>query len=283
MRGGVTYRIENIADHTRASTAATARISSPAPLDPHPKATCRLNLVTIHPLHAKSGQTQNPRTIAARSHASSLVGSTTRENDTGWSGAKWDRFSTSRPPSRPPTPSAVRAGGRVLPQIAVLKSVNSQNMRHVTMNSGKSTRRSTHRGSRCRSAPIIDARRRRRRGRGDTPACADRRSLLLGHPMRSSFGRSTPDSPHCQICGRVLGGSLTRASMSLAQGRRAPARRSASADKNSGLTHTNCSPTSRCTSPGEAAPLRVSQSDCMKAWPSDESPDQLLLRESIQV
>ena len=27
----------------------------------------------------------------------------------GWSGAKWDRFPTSRPPSRPPT--AVRAGG----------------------------------------------------------------------------------------------------------------------------------------------------------------------------
>ncbi len=47
--------------------------------------------------------------------------STTRENDTGWSGAKWDRSTMSRPPSRPPTPPAVRAGGRVLPQIAVLK------------------------------------------------------------------------------------------------------------------------------------------------------------------
>jgi hypothetical protein len=30
----------------------------------------------------------------------------TRENDTGWSGAKWDRTSTSGSPSRPPTPSA---------------------------------------------------------------------------------------------------------------------------------------------------------------------------------
>lgn len=39
-------------------------------------------------------------------------------------GAKWDRTSRSGSPSRPPIPSAVRAGGRVLPQIAVLKSVN---------------------------------------------------------------------------------------------------------------------------------------------------------------
>ena len=34
-------------------------------------------------------------------------------------------FLTSRTPSRPPTPKAARAGGRVLAQTAVLKSVNS--------------------------------------------------------------------------------------------------------------------------------------------------------------
>jgi hypothetical protein len=34
-----------------------------------------------------------------------------------------------------------------------------------------------------------------RRCRGDTLACTDRRSLSLGHPMRSSFRRSTPNSP----------------------------------------------------------------------------------------
>jgi hypothetical protein len=51
---------------------------------------------------------------------------TSREKDTGWSGAKWDRSSTSRPPSRPPTPNAMRAGGRVSAQIAAFKSVNSR-------------------------------------------------------------------------------------------------------------------------------------------------------------
>ena len=107
------------------STTSTARISSTASHEVDPQSTRRLTVFTFDRRHPKTGQAQNPRTISPRSHASSLVGSTSRENDTGWSGAKWDRCPTSRPPSRPPTPSAVRAGGRVLPHIAVLKSVNS--------------------------------------------------------------------------------------------------------------------------------------------------------------
>ena len=107
------------------STTPTARISSTASLHVDPQSTLRLTVLTFDRRHSETGQAQNPRTIALRSHASSLVGSTSRENATGCSGAKWDRFPTSRPPSRPPTPSAVRAGGRVLPHIAVLKSVKS--------------------------------------------------------------------------------------------------------------------------------------------------------------
>src|SRR4029450_11044256 len=111
---------------TGAPATTTTRIAArAAPLDANLDATGRITVLSVHSPHAEPGQPQDPRTIAPRSHVSSLVASTTRENDTGRSGAKWDRTSSSRPPSRPSTPIAVRAGGRVPPQIAVLKSVNS--------------------------------------------------------------------------------------------------------------------------------------------------------------
>jgi len=74
----------------RASTTPTAGIAPAAPLHMDPQSTMRL-LLPLDPHDPESGQAQNPRTIPPRSHASSLVGSTTRENDTGWSGAKGDR------------------------------------------------------------------------------------------------------------------------------------------------------------------------------------------------
>jgi hypothetical protein len=68
--------------------------------------------------HPKPRQAQNPRTIPSRSHASSLVVCTSREDDTGWSGAKWDR-SVVQAAEQTAHPSAVHARGRVLPHIAV--------------------------------------------------------------------------------------------------------------------------------------------------------------------
>ena len=75
----------------RASPTSTARVALPAAFQMHPKSTGPRVVRTLEGLHPKSGHAQNPRTIAPRSHASSLVGSTSRENDTGWSGAKRDQ------------------------------------------------------------------------------------------------------------------------------------------------------------------------------------------------
>ena len=75
----------------RASPTSTARVALPAAFQMHPKSTGPRVVRTLKGLHPKSGHAQNPRTIAPRSHASSLVGSTSRENDTGWSGAKRDQ------------------------------------------------------------------------------------------------------------------------------------------------------------------------------------------------
>jgi hypothetical protein len=103
---------------TGASPAATARIpSGTASLHPNPHPSVRGGLVPLHLLHPEAGRPQNPRTIGQRSHASSLLASTTRENDTGWSGAKWDRFDaqaaeqTAHPNSglrRRPSPTSYR-------------------------------------------------------------------------------------------------------------------------------------------------------------------------------
>ena len=87
----------------RPSAPGTFIPTDAAPLDMDPCRRPRLASFPFDSLNPKAIQTQNPSTLSRRSRLSSLVGSTSRENDTGWSGAKWDRFPTSRPPSRPPT------------------------------------------------------------------------------------------------------------------------------------------------------------------------------------
>jgi hypothetical protein len=77
---------------------------------------------SVDPLDAKSGQAQNPRPIALRSHAFSLVVCTS-EKTIPCGRCQVDRFWWS-PPSRLPTPRAVRAAGQVPPQMVVLRSVN---------------------------------------------------------------------------------------------------------------------------------------------------------------
>jgi hypothetical protein len=67
---------------------AAARVAPPVAFHQHAhSAGCRI-ILALDPLDPKSRQAQNPRTIALRSHASSLVVCTSREDDTGWSGAK---------------------------------------------------------------------------------------------------------------------------------------------------------------------------------------------------
>src|ERR1019366_4014270 len=73
--------------------------------------TClHLKLATQPP---EAPQSHDPGTIGQRSHASSLVVCTSREDTIGSPDGQWDR-PPSRPPSRPPTPTAARAGGRVI-------------------------------------------------------------------------------------------------------------------------------------------------------------------------
>src|SRR6476620_3107286 len=50
-------------------------------------------LAFVHRHHAKSRQPENPRTIASRSHPSSLVVSASRENTIQFRMANWDRVS----------------------------------------------------------------------------------------------------------------------------------------------------------------------------------------------
>jgi len=90
---------------------------------------------------------QNPRTIAARSHRSSLVGCTSRENTIHSRMARtWDRLALQAAEQTAP-PSAVRAGGRVSPG-AVIKSVN----RHFLVSGLYSSQaESTPAHSRCSS------------------------------------------------------------------------------------------------------------------------------------
>ena len=59
------------------ATAAAGVAAHAAPLKANHQAPARVGL---HPDHSKPRQPQNPRTIASRSHPSSLVGCTSREN-----------------------------------------------------------------------------------------------------------------------------------------------------------------------------------------------------------
>ena len=69
----------------------------------------------------------NPRTIAPRSHRSSLVVYTSREDDTGWSGARRIAL-MSRPPSRPPTHQRSAQAAGFSAQVIVLKPTKSRKM-----------------------------------------------------------------------------------------------------------------------------------------------------------
>src|SRR5262249_41675533 len=91
--------------------AATGVPAHTASLNPNHQAPA---LAVLHHHDSKSRQSENPRTIAPRSHRSSLVGSHQERtpSNSGW--PTWDRALRSRPPSRPPTPTAVRAGGRII-------------------------------------------------------------------------------------------------------------------------------------------------------------------------
>ena len=120
------------ADPAGPSPAAAAHVAPyPPPFQVQPESTVRGVVLPLEPHDPKARQTQDPGTLPSRSHVFSLLGCTSRENDTGRSGAKWDRvFSVqAAEPAAPPT--AARAGGRVSPQIAVLKSTKSPNMTPV--------------------------------------------------------------------------------------------------------------------------------------------------------
>jgi hypothetical protein len=99
---------------TRSRPASATRVPLEIPaLDPNRQPRARVLARTLGGQHPKPRQSQDPGTIPSRSHRSSLVVCTSKEDDTGWSGARGIALTT-RPPSRPPTQPAVRAGGRVL-------------------------------------------------------------------------------------------------------------------------------------------------------------------------
>jgi hypothetical protein len=100
------------------SATTSARVRPLAAFQMHPKSTAPGIVRTLNGLHTTSGQAGNARTIAPGSQASSLVGSTSRENDTGPSGAKWDRAAIVEVAEQTGHPAAVRARGRELPQLA---------------------------------------------------------------------------------------------------------------------------------------------------------------------
>ena len=95
---------------TTAATAAVAPASSALDPDRHPAVNGLA--VTLGRHDPEPRHPQNPRTIPLRSHRSSLVVCTSRENGTGWSGVRGITLRTP-PPSRPPK-SGARVGGRVL-------------------------------------------------------------------------------------------------------------------------------------------------------------------------
>ena len=82
-----------------AATAAVAPASSALDPDRHPAVNGLA--VTLGRHDPEPRQPQNPRTIPLRSHRSSLVVCTSREDGTGWSGVRGIALRT-RPPSRPP-------------------------------------------------------------------------------------------------------------------------------------------------------------------------------------
>src|SRR5882672_10954464 len=123
--------------HTaRAATAPTTSVApSTAALDSDRQPAVDRVAVTLRRHHPKPRQPQNPRTIAPRSHRSSLVVCTSREDDTGWSGARGIALMT-RPPSRPPTHQRSAQAAGYSAQTAVLKSTKSQKVSLVSWSRG---------------------------------------------------------------------------------------------------------------------------------------------------
>ena len=64
-------------------------------------------------------KTQNPSTLASRSHVSSLLCRNTERTPSDLQMTSGIASPMSRPPSRPPTPRAVRAGGRVISETCI--------------------------------------------------------------------------------------------------------------------------------------------------------------------
>jgi hypothetical protein len=95
-----------------ASATAAARVTAhPTTLDPNCQPVT-LRLVQGH--DPKSRQAPNPRTIPSRSHLSSLVGCTSRENTIQSRMANVGSVFVVQAAEQTAHPNAVRAGGRVL-------------------------------------------------------------------------------------------------------------------------------------------------------------------------
>ena len=112
-------------DATGPATAAATDVRPQAtPLEANRQPTVRTLAVALHAQHSEPWQSQNPRTIASRSHRSSLVVGTSREDDTGWSGARGIAL-TARSPSRPPSQQRSAQATGYSAQMLVLKSTKS--------------------------------------------------------------------------------------------------------------------------------------------------------------
>ena len=96
-----------------APTAAAYIAPYAAPLQLQPQATLHPVVLPFDAHHTEARQAQDPGTIPLRSHVSSLLGCTSRENNIGSSGAKWDRALPSRPPIWPSAKLRPAQGPRI--------------------------------------------------------------------------------------------------------------------------------------------------------------------------
>ena len=95
-----------------APTAAAHIASYPAPFQLQPQATLHPVALPFNTHHSEARQAQDPGTIPLRSHVSSLLGCTSRENNTGLSGASGIAFfRPGRRAGRPPRLRPAQAAG----------------------------------------------------------------------------------------------------------------------------------------------------------------------------
>jgi hypothetical protein len=110
---GAHLRITHLTGATPTARAGKPMTPFPLQLENQPAV-----IAAFHRRHPVIRQTQNPRTIAERSHLPSLVVSTSRKDTIESSMGKWDRvsrFVDVQAAEQTAHPSAVRAGGRVTP------------------------------------------------------------------------------------------------------------------------------------------------------------------------